>query len=154
MESYSFSCCECGFQFYLNSAAAVAGIILNSNGELLLAKRGVEPFYGMYDLPGGFVDPGENAETAMIREIKEELDVEVDGLVFLGTMQNKYPFSGTVVFTLDIFFECKVSDFTSLKCRDDVMGFEFIRPQNIDFDRIGLDSIRQFLKNYFHERDY
>lgn len=153
-EQYSFLCTGCGFHFFLNAAAAVAGIIFNDKGELLLTKRSVEPFYGMLDLPGGFVDPGENAEEAIKRELKEELNIEVNNLVLLGTNHNKYPFSGTVVFTLDLFFECKISDFSTLKCMDDVMGFEFIHPKNIEFNRIGLKSIKQFLKSFLNGQDY
>ncbi len=154
LENYSFSCAECGFHFFLNSAAAVGGIIFNSKGELLLTKRGVEPFYGMYDLPGGFVDPGENAEAAIKRELKEELDVTVGNLVFLGTNHNRYPFSGTVVFTLDLFFRCEISDYSAITCRDDVMSVEFIHPNDIDFEQIGLMSVREFLKQYLHEQGY
>jgi mutator protein MutT len=153
-EQYSFSCPECGFNFFLNAAAAVAGIIFNEKGELLLTKRGIAPHYGMFDLPGGFVDPGENAEAAMTRELKEELNLKPDGLVVLGTNHNQYPFSGTVVFTLDIFFECQVADFSYLKCSDDVIGYQFIHPINIDFEQIGLTSVRDFLKQYLHEQGY
>ncbi|MCF8358672.1 MAG: NUDIX domain-containing protein [Prolixibacteraceae bacterium] len=153
-EQYCFYCSECGFSFFLNAAAAVAGIIFNKKGELLLTERGVDPHKGKYDLPGGFVDPGENAEAAIKRELKEELDVTVENLVFLGTNHNQYPFSGTVVFTLDIFFECQVADFSYLKCSDDVIGYQFIHPINIDFEQIGLTSVREFLKQYLHEQGY
>lgn len=60
-------------------------VVFNANGELLLVKRGNEPFKGTYALPGGFVNVGEEVEAACRRELKEETGVVVGkDLIFFG----------------------------------------------------------------------
>ncbi|MGC9355874.1 MAG: DNA mismatch repair protein MutT, partial [Mariniphaga sp.] len=45
----SLKCRSCGFHFYVNSAAAVAALVVNSEGKLLLTRRAVDPDYGKLD---------------------------------------------------------------------------------------------------------
>ncbi|MCK5731348.1 MAG: NUDIX domain-containing protein, partial [Draconibacterium sp.] len=73
----SLKCGDCEFHFFINSAAAVAALVTNKNGQLMLVTRGVEPNYGKLDLPGGFIDSGETAENAVSRELDEELGLKV-----------------------------------------------------------------------------
>ncbi|NEQ99324.1 MAG: NUDIX domain-containing protein [Cyanothece sp. SIO2G6] len=72
----SFLCSRCGFILYMNAAAAVAALI-ESNGDLLLTVRAHNPSAGMLDLPGGFVDHQETIEAALVRELREELGVDI-----------------------------------------------------------------------------
>ena len=58
-------CKRCGFEYYLNPSAAVAAFILNSRGQLLTLRRSKAPAKGTLDLPGGFVDIGENINEAL-----------------------------------------------------------------------------------------
>ena len=113
----SRKCENCGFEFYLNPAAAVAAFILNSKNELLVERRKLEPAKGMLDLPGGFCDMGETVEQAMKREIKEETALDVVDMKYQFSQPNVYRFSGFDVRTLDMFFLCKVADETQLKFR-------------------------------------
>ena len=58
-------------------ALVVAGALVE-NGHLLLARRASPPeLAGLWELPGGKVDPGETPETALVRELREELGIEV-----------------------------------------------------------------------------
>jgi ADP-ribose pyrophosphatase len=56
-----------------------AGALILRDGKLLLVKRGAQPGFGKWSVPGGLVELGENVQDAMVREVKEEvgLDVEV-----------------------------------------------------------------------------
>ena len=56
----------------------VGAAIINSNGELLCAQRGYGSLIGKWEFPGGKVENGESDQQALIREIREELDIEVE----------------------------------------------------------------------------
>lgn len=58
-------CGSCGFIMYVNPSSVVAAFILNEKDELLVCVRAHEPSKGMWDLPGGFIDDLETAETAI-----------------------------------------------------------------------------------------
>ena len=60
---------DCGFVYYLNIGGCGGCVYSKPAGELLLCRRAKEPALGSLDLPGGFVDMGENIEEAPRREI-------------------------------------------------------------------------------------
>lgn len=143
-----FVCTACNFDFYINASAAVAVLIINENNELLLTKRKFDPYKDTYDLPGGFVDIHETAENAAIREIKEELNLEVTSLEYFYSYPNTYLFKGIEYYTLDLVFKAKVESFSTLIANDDVSDFEFIHPKKIDTTTIGLSSIKVIVSKY------
>src|SRR5579883_3455121 len=56
----------------------VAVALVDSDGRVLLAQRPAgKPMAGLWEFPGGKLHPGETPETALIRELKEELDIDV-----------------------------------------------------------------------------
>ena len=55
----------------------VGGVIINNNNEILLLLRNVFPEKNLWSIPGGMVEFGEEIETALIREIEEELGAKV-----------------------------------------------------------------------------
>ena len=55
-----------------------AGALVDADGRVLLAKRPPgKPLAGLWEFPGGKVETGETPEAGLIRELKEELDIEV-----------------------------------------------------------------------------
>jgi 8-oxo-dGTP diphosphatase len=71
-----------------------AVVLLNEEGKVLLAKRPPgRPLAGLWEFPGGKVDPGEDPETALIRELMEELGIEIAraDLVPLTFASHAYP---------------------------------------------------------------
>ena len=145
-----FVCKICNQKFYINMAAAVVAVIFNNNNELLLTRRKNNPAKGFLDLPGGFVNIGETAENAVVREIKEELNINVSEFEFIATFPNEYVFGGIQYFTEDIVFACKVTDFSGISANDDINAYEFQTLSKINIDDIGLNSIKnviEFLKN-------
>lgn len=67
-----------------NRGVSVDAIVVNEHGELLLIRRGVEPFKGSWALPGGYVDWDETVEEAVARELKEETTLDAVSMVLIG----------------------------------------------------------------------
>jgi 8-oxo-dGTP pyrophosphatase MutT (NUDIX family) len=127
----------------------VACIIENKQGEILLTRRAFEPSKGMLDLPGGFVNLDETAESTVHREVNEELNLDITSLQYIGSSPNHYLYGGMVYFTLDLGFKCIVTDFTNMHVADDVDGYVFLSHQLIDFRKISFPSICNILQLYF-----
>jgi ADP-ribose pyrophosphatase YjhB (NUDIX family) len=85
-------CGECSFVFYLGPKL-VAGAIAELEGGIVLIQRSIEPGYGRWTFPGGFVERGEVAEAAAEREALEEagVEIEVTGIVGLYTSEDQVP---------------------------------------------------------------
>jgi NADH pyrophosphatase NudC (nudix superfamily) len=62
---------SCGFVFYLDPKIAV-GTIIRAGDRIVLVKRAIEPGYGKWVFPGGYVDRGEEVTLAAVREAREE----------------------------------------------------------------------------------
>jgi 8-oxo-dGTP diphosphatase len=83
-------CTICGFVFYLDPKVAVGTIITAEDGRIVLVRRAIEPGYGLWVFPGGYVDRGETVTAAAVREAQEEagLEIRLEGLV------NIYSYAG------------------------------------------------------------
>ena len=74
----------------MKTIRVVAAIIIK-NGKVFATQRGYGDFKGGWEFPGGKIDAGETPEEALIREIKEELDTEVEVIELLDTVEYDYP---------------------------------------------------------------
>ncbi|MDR2843174.1 MAG: NUDIX domain-containing protein [Candidatus Symbiothrix sp.] len=142
----SKKCEACEFVYYFNSSAATAAFIFDSNGRLLIAKRAHEPAKGTLDLPGGFVDLHETAETAIQREILEETGLIVDHPQYLFSLPNIYRYSNFDVHTVDLFFQCQINDLSHLRADDDVAELFFLEMEAIQPELFGLNSIQKAVR--------
>lgn len=69
-------CPQCGWIYFADPKVAAA-ILLEQDGRVLLARRVNEPFRGLWTLPAGFVDAGEDPARAAERECLEETSLSV-----------------------------------------------------------------------------
>lgn len=71
----------------------VDAVITDGEGRVLVMERGTDPFRGTWVFPGGLVDPGETVEQACIREVNEELglDVKLTGLIGIYSEPGRDP---------------------------------------------------------------
>ena len=139
----SKKCSSCGFVYYFNSAAAIVAIIENSDGEVLVARRAKDPAKGTLDLPGGFAGMHETIEETVRREILEETRLQINSLKYIFSIPNIYEYLGFEVHTMDLFFECKIDDFSNMKAQDDVLELLFIPKNELNPEDFGLMSIKK-----------
>ena len=93
----------------------VRGIIKNDSGEILIVKRHPKSKTDpeMWELPGGKVEKGEFFADALVREIKEETNLDVSVGDFAEAIQNDYSHKRTVqimMYLVDVEGEVKISD--------------------------------------------
>ena len=69
-------CAKCGFIHYVNPKI-VTGSIVRHQGRILLCRRAIAPRIGYWTLPAGFMEVGETAEQAALREAHEEANAEI-----------------------------------------------------------------------------
>ncbi len=75
----------------MKNIEVVAAIIADSQRRILATQRGYGEFKDWWEFPGGKIEPGETAENALIREIREELDVQMEVDSFIQTVEWDYP---------------------------------------------------------------
>jgi ADP-ribose pyrophosphatase YjhB (NUDIX family) len=143
-----FRCGRCGFVLYFNAASAVAALVVDAGGRMLFIRREQEPARGLLAMPGGFVDPGETAEEALRREVREEVGLEVRGIRYLASFANRYPYAGVIYFTLDLFFTCEADETAHPQALDAVTSVEWRDPSAVNPTEIAFDSMRAALRTY------
>ncbi len=134
------ACQACGFVFYQNPKVAVS-VICSMDGGILLLKRGIVPAYGKWTFPGGFVDRGERAVDAAVRETKEECNLEVR----VGPVLNVYSYTGMP--TIIVVYTAQVVG-GSLEARDEMLEARVFRPHAIPWDDLAFPSTVESLRDY------
>ena len=142
-DAFSKRCADCGFVFYPNAAAATVAVVINSRRELLCVVRKRDPARGTLDLPGGFVDPGESITEGLLREVREEVNAEVESYEFLFSLPNTYAFSQHLVHTTDAFFRCRLCDESTVTAHDDAASVRWIPLVEVDAAAFGLHSVSE-----------
>ena len=137
-------CGECGFVFYLGPKL-VAGAIIERDDGILLIKRAIEPGYGKWTFPGGFVERGEAAEAAAEREALEEagVQIEVTGIVGLYTYEGQIP--AIAVFAARV----TGGEPTPL---DETLEVNSFAPDGLPWGELAFPSTEQALKDYLRGR--
>jgi 8-oxo-dGTP diphosphatase len=133
-------CRDCGFVFYLDPKLAGIAIIPWENG-LVLARRAIDPGYGLWVAPGGFVDVGETVENAVVREVQEEVFLQVR----INRLLNIYSYPGRTTVIV-----AYVADVISGQPGggDETLEARVFRPDEIPWQEIAFSSTRDALRDY------
>ena len=134
-------CQECGFIHYLDPKLAV-GTILMKDEKLVLLQRAVEPGYGKWVFPGGYVDRGEKLESAAIREAKEEagVDVSIDGLVGV------YSYEGAMVVVI-VYSAVIVGG--EPQALDEALDIRLFKRDQIPWDHLAFPSTKDAIVDFY-----
>ncbi len=138
-------CGSCGFVFYLDPKLAAIAIIPYQGG-LVLARRAIEPGYGLWVAPGGFVDVGERVEDAVVREVREEvlLDIRVDRLL------NVYSYRGRS--TVIVAYVAEVLS-GSPGPGDETLEVRVFPPAELPWQEIAFASTHDALRDYLRQEE-
>ena len=138
------TCQACDFVQYLDPKVAVGTIIRMEDSRLVLVRRAIEPGYGLWVFPGGYVDRGEHIVEAAVREAREEsgLIVRVDGLV------NIYSYAGTT----PIIIVYTATAIGGELCTDDeCLEAWLFSAEEIPWDELAFRSTRDALTDYYSD---
>jgi len=143
-----FRCQACEYLYFFNPAVAVAALILRDDGRALFIRRAKDPAKGRLALVGGFVDIGESAEHALRREVREEVQLELDELRFLSSFPNDYAYQDTIYPVVDLVFVARAPDHDRVAALDGVASFEWLDPHAIELEDLAFPSMRDAVTRF------
>jgi ADP-ribose pyrophosphatase YjhB (NUDIX family) len=124
-EAKSVRCPHCSLSVYANPAPTASALVLDDDGRVLLARRGIEPGEGLWDLLGGFVEEGEDPLAALRREVREETQLEIEPLEFVGGYPDRYGDDG--VYTLNFYWTARITG-GELELDEELAGVAWFAP--------------------------
>jgi 8-oxo-dGTP diphosphatase len=140
-------CSGCAHVLYLDPKVAVGTIIRFDENQVLLVRRAIEPGYGLWVFPGGYVDRGEPIEIAAVREAREEcgLDIGLDGLVNIYSYRGRAPV--IIVYAARVLGGELALDEEGLEART-------FAEAAVPWKELAFPSTRDALRDYFAGRLY
>ena len=133
-------CTACGVVVYLDPKVAVGTIIPYEDGIVLL-RRAIQPGYGKWVFPGGFVDRGESLEDAAAREAWEEVGLRVETAGLVGVYSyREYP-------VVILVYRARVIGGT-LKAGDEALEAKTFTAEALPWNDLAFESTRHALRAY------
>ena len=136
-------CETCGTIHYQNPKI-VAGCIPEWQGQILLCRRAIEPRYGLWTLPAGFMENGESAVTAALREALEEANAVVENPTLYGL------YSLTHVSQVYLMFRGQLKD-GAASPGEESLEVRLFAEDEIPWDELAFTVVRETLHQYFAE---
>ena len=134
------ACDACGFIVYASSKPT-AGAICVDNGRVLLARRAHPPFQGFWDIPGGFLNEGEDPLDGLRRELREETGLEVEPEHFLGIWMDRYGGDSAAEATLNLYWTARVVGGDAAPA-DDVSELRWFNPDELPApDELAFENV-------------
>ena len=137
---YRDVCSACNYIHYINPKIIV-GVLPYKGDRVLLCKRDIEPGFGKWTLPSGFMEMGESLEEGAKREALEEANLKIKIKNLYGTYS--IPKIGQVLFI----YIGKISN-NNFRAADETSEVSLIKISNIPWDQIAFPSVEFFLRKY------
>jgi ADP-ribose pyrophosphatase YjhB (NUDIX family) len=133
-------CAACDFIFYVDPKLSVIAVIPMDEG-VVMVRRSIEPGYGLWVVPGGFVDLGEVVEEAVVRETQEETHLTVRPLRLLNIYSYRNHRTVIAAYLTEYVSGVLAAGDETLEAR--VFGF-----QEIPWPQIAFSSTKEALRDY------
>ncbi|WP_421865848.1 NUDIX hydrolase [Motiliproteus sp.] len=139
-----YVCSQCDTIHYQNPRI-IAGCLPVYGDKVLLCKRAIEPCYGLWTLPAGFMENGETTQEAAMRETREEACAEVE-LKGLYTITSITPINQVQMFYLA---EMPAPEFDA---GEETLEAQLFAEDEIPWDQLAFRTVINALKFYFEDR--
>ncbi len=137
-------CTACGEIHYQNPINVV-GTVPVWGDAVLLCRRNIEPRFGLWTLPAGFLELGESTAAGALRETIEEAGARIE-------MQGLYTVLNVVrVGQVHLFYRARMLD-TTLAPGPESIEARLFREEEIPWDQIAFRTVRLTLEHYFADR--
>ncbi len=145
----SVHCGACDFTLFFNPTSSAGALIFDERGHLLVIERAKDPRKGKYGIPGGFTDFGERLEEVVVREAKEEVNLDLQTFAFFASFPNQYHYKSIIYPVIDSYFIATVSSFESMAAEAaEVAGIRFVDPSAVPEDQWAFPSLRNAVQLY------
>lgn len=138
-------CSNCNTIHYSNPLMVVGCLVVN-DGKVLLARRGIEPRKGFWNLPCGFMENDETTEVGALREVLEETGLSVE-IQHLHTVYSVVPANQVY-----IIYKAKATN-TSYTLTPESTEISFFAPEDIPWDEIAFTANMHALKAFVENPD-
>ena len=134
-------CTACG-EIHYENPLNVVGTVPVWGEQVLLCRRNIEPRYGFWTLPAGFMELGETAACGALRETDEEAGAHVE-------MQELFTMINVVrVGQIHLFYRARMLD-TTLKPGPETIEARLFQEHEIPWDQLAFRTVKTTLQHYF-----
>jgi ADP-ribose pyrophosphatase YjhB (NUDIX family) len=139
-------CGDCQFVHYVNPKVVV-GAIPERRGRLLLLRRAIEPRYGAWTFPSGYMEVDESAEEAALREAKEEVGLSLTLGPLLGVYSRPGPGILVVVF-------CARAPNGRPRRGHEALELAWVVPEDIPWHDLAFETTRWALRDWVDQHGW
>ncbi len=139
-----YVCPSCAVVHYQNPKI-VAGAVLEWQGKVLLCRRAIEPRYGLWTLPAGFMENGETTAAAAAREVHEEACATAQDLVLYGLYNLPH------ISQVYVMFRGRLAA-GQAEPGPESLNVALFDEADIPWDQLAFPVVRETLERYFQDR--
>jgi ADP-ribose pyrophosphatase YjhB (NUDIX family) len=136
-------CTQCKAIHYQNPKI-ITGVIIEHEGQILLAKRAIEPRYGTWTIPAGFMELNETVQVGAARECFEETEAQLKNIELYGV------YNTTVNSQVYTIFRAQL-DKPHFKATIESLEVKLFNPEDIPWDDLSFPCVVAALKRYIEE---